>query len=124
MSGWVGLEGNTFQIKRMRRGRLDQRQNGRRGAIHCARLGSRCLPLGAMNCAHTPVFSTRFSSLCLFEMYWALRVARGWGWDRVHPRGEPREQDAGDHEGPPTHPSSTLAPTAFDGLVLSLMHSG
>jgi len=28
-------------------------------------------------------------------------VARRWGWDRVPARGEPGEQDAGDHQGPP-----------------------
>ncbi len=28
-------------------------------------------------------------------------VARWWGYDRVPPRGEPREQEAGDHQGPP-----------------------
>jgi len=30
---------------------------------------------------------------------WAFMVARGWGWDRVPPRWESREQDAGDHQG-------------------------
>ncbi len=40
-------------------------------------------------------------------------VARGWGCDRVPPRGEPGEQDAGDHKGPPIHPSSALAPTEY-----------
>src|SRR5260370_5811806 len=31
---------------------------------------------------------------------------RPWGrWDRVPPRWEPREQDAGDHQGPPCHSS-------------------
>ena len=44
---------------------------------------------------------------------WAFMVARGWGWDRVPPRWEPREQDAGDHKGPPHRPSSTLAPTEY-----------
>src|SRR5437667_6015283 len=38
-------------------------------------------------------------------------VARGWGWDRVPPRWEPGEQDAGDPQGPPNPTSSTLAPT-------------
>ncbi|HEX6554740.1 MAG TPA: hypothetical protein VF026_18385 [Ktedonobacteraceae bacterium] len=41
----------------------------------------------------------------------AFMVARGWGWDRVPPSWEPGELDAGDHEGPPHHPSATLAPT-------------
>src|SRR2546421_10061646 len=36
-----------------------------------------------------------------------------WGWDRVPPRWEPGEQDAGDHKGPPIHPSSALAPTEY-----------
>ena len=49
---------------------------------------------------------------------WAFMVARGWGGDRDPPRCEPGEQDAGDHEGPPHHPSSTLAPTECDGLFL------
>ena len=34
----------------------------------------------------------------------AFMVARRWGWDRVPPSCEPEEQDAGDHEGPPTAP--------------------
>ena len=34
-----------------------------------------------------------------------------WGGDRVPPSKEPGDQDAGDHQGPPHHPSSTLAPT-------------
>src|SRR5947209_9607336 len=39
------------------------------------------------------------------------KVACRWGWDRVPSRGELGEQDAGDHEGPPRRPASTLAPT-------------
>ena len=35
--------------------------------------------------------------------------------------GEPKEEDAGDHKGPPIHPSSTLAPTDVDELCLRLM---
>jgi len=31
----------------------------------------------------------------------AFMVARGWGGDRLPPRCEPGDQDAGDHEGPP-----------------------
>ena len=42
------LVGNTFQIKR--RIILEKRREGRRGAIHCARLGRRSIPQGAMNC--------------------------------------------------------------------------
>ena len=38
-------------------------------------------------------------------------VARRVGGNRVPPSCEPREQDAGDHEGPPTPTSTTLAPT-------------
>ncbi len=40
----------------------------------------------------------------------AFMVARGWGCDRVSPTGEHREQDAGDHKGPPfpTPPPSPL----------------
>ena len=38
-------------------------------------------------------------------------VARGVGGDRVSPRGEPGEQDAGDHKGPHHPTSSALAPT-------------
>ena len=38
-------------------------------------------------------------------------VARGMGGDRVSPRGEPGEQDAGDHKGPHHPTSSALAPT-------------
>ena len=53
--------------------------------------------------------------------WWALRVARGWGWDRVSPRWKPGEQDAGDPQGPPIHPSSTLAPTECDELFVRLM---
>jgi len=40
-------------------------------------------------------------------------VARGWGGDRVPPRWKPGDQDAGDHQGPPHRPSSTLAPTEY-----------
>ena len=43
------------------------------------------------------------------------------GWDPVPPRWEPGNQDAGDHKGPPHRPSSTLAPTDGDGLLLRLM---
>ena len=32
-----------------------------------------------------------------------------------------RQQDAGDHQGPPMRPSSTLAPTECDRLSLRLM---
>jgi len=46
-------------------------------------------------------------------------VARGVGGDRVPPRLEPREQDAGDHKGPPNPSSTALAPTDVDGLVVS-----
>jgi len=45
--------------KENEKGRLG---NGRRGAIHGAHLGSRCMPQGAMNGAPTP---TRFSHLFL-----------------------------------------------------------
>ncbi len=51
-------------------------------------------------------------------------VARGVGGDRVPPRLEPREQDAGDHKGPHHPTSTTLAPTDVDGLVGRLMPSG
>ena len=34
-----------------------------------------------------------------------------WGGDRVPPRWEPGEQDAGDLKGPPNSTSTTLAPT-------------
>ncbi|HEX6553049.1 MAG TPA: hypothetical protein VF026_09835, partial [Ktedonobacteraceae bacterium] len=56
------------------------------------------------------------------DVEWAFMVARGWGWDRVPSSWEPGQPDAGDHKGPPNRPSSTLAPTEVDGLVLSLMH--
>ena len=52
----------------------------------------------------------------------ALMVARGWGWDRVPPRWEPREQDAGDHQGNKSrsHPlPTTLAPTARPASCLT-----
>ncbi|HEX6554447.1 MAG TPA: hypothetical protein VF026_16900, partial [Ktedonobacteraceae bacterium] len=58
------------------------------------------------------------------DVEWAFRVARGGGWDRVPSSWEPGQQKAGDHKGPPNRPSSTLAPTEVDGLVLSLMHIG
>ena len=48
-------------------------------------------------------------------------VARGVGGDRVSPRGEPGEQDAGDHKGPPSLTPAALAPTDVDGLVFRLM---
>jgi hypothetical protein len=51
-------------------------------------------------------------------------VARGWGGDRVPPRWEHRDQDAGDPKGPPHRPSTTLAPTDADGLFLRLMPIG
>ncbi len=51
-------------------------------------------------------------------------VARGWGWDRVPPRCEAGEQDAGDHKGPPIRIPATLAPTDTDGLVLGLIRIG
>jgi len=40
----------------------------------------------------------------------AFMVARCWWCDRVPPTGEQREQDAGDHKGPPvpTPPPSPL----------------
>ncbi len=46
-------------------------------------------------------------------------VARRWGWDRVPPRWEPGEQDAGDHQGPPNRSSTTLAPTAHPASRLT-----
>src|SRR6266516_827274 len=48
-------------------------------------------------------------------------VARCWGCERVPARGEPREQDAGDHKGNKsrTHPPPTaLAPTEIWACVL------
>ena len=51
-------------------------------------------------------------------------VARGVGGDRVPPRLEPREQDAGDHKGPPNPTSTALAPTDVDGLVVRVMRIG
>jgi len=51
-------------------------------------------------------------------------VARGVGGDRVPPRLEPREQDAGDHKGPPNPTSTALASTDVDGLVVRLMPIG
>src|SRR6266571_5488448 len=48
----------------------------------------------------------------------------GWGGGRVSPRGEPGEQDAGDHKGPPNPTSASLAPTDVDGLGLRLMPIG
>jgi len=47
----------------------------------------------------------------------AFMVARGWGWDRLPPRGETRDQDAGDHKGPLHHPR----PYGILGLRLRLM---
>ncbi|HLQ28449.1 MAG TPA: hypothetical protein VK140_04325 [Ktedonobacteraceae bacterium] len=38
------------------------------------------------------------------EVEWAFMVARWW-CDSVAPIGEHREQDAGDHKGPPSHSS-------------------
>ncbi len=52
-------------------------------------------------------------------------VARGVGMgDRVPPRLEPDEQDAGDHKGPPSPTSAALAPTDVDGLGLRLIPGG
>jgi hypothetical protein len=54
-----------------------------------------------------------------------LVVARGWGWDRVPARGEPGEQDAGDHKGPlpsPHHPRPYGSSVAFS-LLPSLFAS-
>jgi len=44
------------------------------------------------------------------DVGWALMVARWRGCERVPPTGEHREQDAGDHQGPPfpTPPPSPL----------------
>ena len=42
----------------------------------------------------------------------------GMGYDRVPPIGEHRDQDAGDHKGPPLPHSTTLAPTDSDGLFV------
>jgi hypothetical protein len=52
------------------------------------------------------------------DVEWAFMVARGCGWDRLPPRGEPGEQDTGDPKGPPIRPSSTLAPTDVGGPLL------
>ncbi len=49
---------------------------------------------------------------------WAFRVARGWGGDRVPPRWEPREQDAGDPEGPPIHSQPPSPLRLLMGLFL------
>ncbi len=49
---------------------------------------------------------------------WALMVARRWGWDRVPPRWEPREQDAGDHQGPPIHSQPPSPLRLLMGLFL------
>src|SRR5260370_27435970 len=49
---------------------------------------------------------------------WEGLDGRPWGrWDRVPARLEPREQDACDHQGPPLHPSATLAPTRRPNLL-------
>src|SRR5260370_31593101 len=42
-----------------------------------------------------------------------------WGGDRLPPRREPREQDAGDHQGPPHIHSTTLAPTDHPASFLT-----
>src|SRR5437660_1421964 len=44
---------------------------------------------------------------------WPLWSPAGWGGDRVPARCEHDEQDAGDHEGPPSPTSSSLAPTGI-----------
>src|SRR5260221_9717969 len=51
-------------------------------------------------------------------------VARCWGCDRFPPPCQHREQDAGDHQGPPFPTSSALAPTDVDGLFVRLMPIG
>jgi len=57
---WGGdHKGQYISKKENEKGRLG---NGRRGAMNCAHLGSRCIPQGAMNCAPPP---TRFSHLFL-----------------------------------------------------------
>jgi len=77
--------------------------------------------------ASPPSFSRGSRLVHLSRPIWAtesLRVARRWGWDRLPPSWEPGDQDAGDPEGPPIHPSSTLAPTDVDELVLGLRRIG
>ncbi len=48
----------------------------------------------------------------------------GWGGDRVSPRYQRDQQDAGDHKGPPNPTSAALAPTDVDEPFLRLMRIG
>src|SRR5947209_2983905 len=51
-------------------------------------------------------------------------VARGVGGDRVSPRYQREEQDAGGHKGPPNPSSSALAPTHRPASQLGVMPIG